>query len=677
MPPPRVTIEETYRGDSAVEWNTAYSALTAAQRDEQMHDQARAYFDSFTVGSSSLQFDKAKRELRVTIKGTAKLNWKDGWSFIPNSTIGFDPDFDRPPGALHDAPLAINHPRYVKDEATIRLPAGFAAGQTPIQPVHQTLAGVEYARTETVNGDVLTVDSSERSVAPEVPYKDALAAATRLKSLYQDDVYLRMPATYGRTAADVAALGDQQPGSAKEFVQRGSQYLDAAKLENALSDFNKALEIEPKNGDALSGRALTYLWQGKYNLAQSDLTSAEAIKPPSAVLLRARGLFTEMRSQYSEAVDFYTRSLDQEPGNAFALMHRALSRSNLGQMDQAMADYNEAVQHLGNDPNTLISRAVFEAMLGRTKEATDDLAAASKTVTTPALVAARGWVAERSGDFKTALATYTELLRSNPGNAGYLVRRSESYRALGNRDQALADSDAALKAGYKGMDLRLLRANIFFQQGNRMAAAREAALATSEHPESDYAFVLAGKTYAALGMNAAAMQAFDRAIQLNPAAYVYVNRAQVRPYSDFAGQIADYDAALKLQPNMPEALTLKATALSKHGNYAEALALYDQMPKSAGNELWIVTQRAVLLAKAGRTADAAKEFAALRTKAKSPFDLNSLCWTEATAGVQLDDAVQECRDAVKSERSQPAICRQPRHGPAQGRQAGRGAGHLQ
>ena len=93
---------------------------------------------------------------------------------------------------------------------------------------------------------MLTVDLSERSVAPKVPYKDALVVATRLKSLYQDDVYLRMPGDLRTAAADVAALGDQQPGSAKEFVQRGSQYLDAAKSGKCTFRSTRRLRSSPR-----------------------------------------------------------------------------------------------------------------------------------------------------------------------------------------------------------------------------------------------------------------------------------------------------------------------------------------------------------------------------------------------------------------------------------------------
>ena len=132
----------------------------------------------------------------VTIKGTAKLDWKDSWFNVPTSSIAFDPDFDRLAGPFHDVPWAISHPRYVKDHVTDPASCRLRRKQKLEPNVHETLAGVEYARSETVNGDVITVDSSERSIVAEVPYKDTLAAAPRLKALSKDDVYLQVASGY-------------------------------------------------------------------------------------------------------------------------------------------------------------------------------------------------------------------------------------------------------------------------------------------------------------------------------------------------------------------------------------------------------------------------------------------------------------------------------------------------
>lgn len=545
LAPAAMTIEEIYRGDTAVALNTAFSALSADQRDEGLREKAKSYFDDFAVSSSGVNFDKAKREFAITIKGTAKLNWKDGWAYVPTSSIAFTPDFDRPAGPLHDVPFSVNHPRFVKDVATIKLPHGFAAQQKIATPVHETLAGVEYNRSETVNGDVLTVESSERSLAAEVSYKLALAAAPRLKALDRDDVYLHGTANYAPTQQDLAAAAATTPVSADDYVSRGNVYLDGGKYDQALADFSQALKLEPDDKWALAARGIAHVWKRNFDEAQKDLDAAEARDPGNYVILHARGLMAELKGDCAKAVEFYSKSLAKGP-DSFALGHRAT------------CEYSMAKQ-----------------------------------------------------------------------------------------DLALADSASALKASPNWMSMRVLRANIYKVQGKNDLVAAEAEALVRDNPTSDYAWVAAGKTYAAIGKREKAMEAFDHALAIKPLAYIYLNRAQARPFTDKAGRVADLDAALKLEPDNADVLAEKAEELATKGDYKGALQLYDRVVRAEPDTSYYALRRAVILFKTGDTSQAKKLLNAQRAKAKVANDFNSLCWAKATAGILLDEALEDCHQALK------------------------------
>src|SRR5205823_1278578 len=118
---------------------------------------------------------------------------------------------------------------------------------------------------------------------------------------------------------------------------------------------------------------------------------------------------------------------------------------------------------------------------------------------------------------------------------------------------AIKDTDQALALGYKHPDLRVLRANILIKD-KRELVAREAEAMIRENPAFNYGFVTAAKTYAAIGQQDKAMQAINRALEIKPEAYIYVNRAQIRPASDVGGRISDLDTALKLEPDNADAL---------------------------------------------------------------------------------------------------------------------------
>jgi tetratricopeptide (TPR) repeat protein len=545
--PATVAIDEVSRGDSAVELNAGYSGLTAEQRDQQLHDEAKSFFDDFTSSSSSVQFDKARREFRMTIRGTAKLSWKDSWFYVPTSVIGFDPDFDRATGPLHDVPITVSHPKFVKDQAVLKLPHGFAAQQKLDAPVHETLAGVEYSRSETVSGDVLTVDSSERSIAPEVPYKEALAAEGRLRELSKDSTYLSS-SDYKPMDADLAAMQGLKPTSAEDYFRRADAYLSHGRTDEALNDYNAGLQLDPKDVSALGKRIFINTQKGNYDAAERDLDTVEAADPNNDGVPGARAMVAEAKREYRACVNGYTKLLERQPNQGYAMTHRAMCEASL--------EDNEA---------------------------------------------------------------------------------------------ALTDSAAALKIDPKSVELRVLRANIFMRQGKRDLVEAEAEAMTSANPTSDFVWVAAGKTYAALGQRERAMRAFEHALAMKPLAYIYINRAEARAPSDITGKTRDLDAALKLEPGKPEALQEKAQLLSETGDYKGALAVLDQM-KVGGNDhlaFYVQQQRAILLYKSGRRAEGEKLFDSLRSATKDATDLNNMCYTQATADILLDSALQDCRDALK------------------------------
>jgi len=86
--------------------------------------------------------------------------------------------------------------------------------------------------------------------------------------------------------------------------------------------------------------------------------------------------------------------------------------------------------------------------------------------------------------------------------------------------------------------------------------------------------------------------------------------------------------------------------LSETGDHAGAIATTTAALAKAPGDLWLLVARGVAYAKAGDPARAEKDFAAARSKAVEPEQLNDICWTKATAGVMLDSALADCDAAL-------------------------------
>jgi tetratricopeptide (TPR) repeat protein len=756
--PAAVTINELHRGDMAIEYSASYSAMTADQRDQQMHDEAKTYFDSFTVASSSFQFDKAKREFHITIKGTAKLNWRDSWLDVPTSSIAYDPDFDRTAGPLHDAPWAVDYRNFVKDEATIKLPPGFAAEQKLSPPVHETLAGIEYARSETVEGNIMTVDSSQRGVAQEVSYKEALAAAARLKALSDNDVYLRVGQAYKPTQQDLAALKGEKPQTASEYFTRAYAELLHNGQDDALGDLNDGIVLEPKNAWALkkrawiyistqhfaeaeadlqaanlidptdsevavtrgqlalakgdiglasaafdqalrenpqssaahNGRATIFVQQGKDDEALSELTTALstdprnasafalraeilnsrndrqaadkdigtalAEEPDNATVLAAKAWIAVERKDYATAKKFVSDTLAHDRNNSIARNLQAALAKREGNEALALESFDTAVAIAPRDAAALLNRA--SAYIDAKKFDAAERDVASALVLEPKNLRARrtlGAIAVAKGDYSGAVEALTAALIAAPSDSSILQARAEAYQKLHKFDLALTDTDAAIKLGLVSPSLRLLRINILVGKGNVSAVARETDQLLTENPTSDFALVIAGKTYAAIGMRDKAMASFARALAIRPYSYIYLNRADVRSFSDVQGKLADIDAALKLEPDKEEALAAKAHLLSRTGNHAEAIQLYDRAISVSLDGSNLELDRAIALQKAGRLQEAKAGFLAAYQTAKTAGDFDRICFAKAADNVLLESALEDCRHAFRLDPKYPAL----------------------
>jgi tetratricopeptide (TPR) repeat protein len=641
--------EDTVRGDDATAINATYSQLSAAQLDAVMKQYWRNKFDYVDIKSVAWTFDPGQHVVRLSVVGSATLDW-DGGFYVPSSSIAFKPDFERADGPFRDAPFALSYPAWQTAHVTVRLPKAFAGKQRKLpQAVNEVQAGTQYQRTIKIDESTVTVETSERTLQREVAYKDAIAATPRLKALYGDDVYLRVPADYQANAADLAGLAARKPASASDFIDRGNIYLDAGKSDQAIADFTEAHRLDPANIWALADRGVAYVWKRNFVQAEQDLAAAEAIDPGNAVLLRGRGLMAEFKGDFQAAAQIFTKALQRQPDSEFALLHRAFAFTNQGDFDGALRDVNAVIDRNPRSVAAFAQRAWISIQKKDLDGAEKDIAAAlAIDPSNTQVLNAKASLAQARGDKKAEMAALSAAVSTSSNDPMALIRRAEAYHEAGQDDAALADVEAASKAGPVPPEGRLLRANIFRQKGQHDLVVREAELLMQENPDSDYALVAAGKIFSAEGQRAKAIDAINRALAVRPLAYIYINRSVVRAPSDYAGRMADVDEALKLDPNASDALALKAELLLRQKHYAEAVQVYDKaIEKEPGDKQGLRQARAVALYKSGQTAEGEKELAEVRSQAKEPVDFNNLCWSMATADILLESALQDCRQAVQ------------------------------
>jgi tetratricopeptide (TPR) repeat protein len=127
------------------------------------------------------------------------------------------------------------------------------------------------------------------------------------------------------------------------FVNRGRSLEMQARLEEALADYETAIELtERRDYRALNNRASVLMSLKRYNEALLDLSDAIALKPDSADVQINAALSLRALGHAAQAVELLSRSLKNTSSRASVLYYRGLLREALGDNKGANLDFREA-----------------------------------------------------------------------------------------------------------------------------------------------------------------------------------------------------------------------------------------------------------------------------------------------------------------------------------------------
>lgn len=201
---------------------------------------------------------------------------------------------------------------------------------------------------------------------------------------------------------------------ADPYAVRGWALRERQQPERALTDFNRALQLQPDNAATHSQRALTYVRMRDFDRALADYNRAIELSPQSAGFYNDRGVAYMDLKDFARAVADFDRAIEINPRYPLSYNNRARSVV-LGQGDhaRAIADLDRAIEL---NPKYALA---FEN---------------------------RGLSHLELKDLAKALTDFNTAVELNPRSARALNARGVAYERQGNRDQAVADYRRALDA---------------------------------------------------------------------------------------------------------------------------------------------------------------------------------------------------------------------------------------
>jgi tetratricopeptide (TPR) repeat protein len=614
MTPAPTKIETVMRGDTAIAFNLALSNSVGQSRDQALREYWRGRYDFIDVQKSDAAYDPKTGEERVSMEGLAHMDWSQGWYETDGTGLGYKADFSREPGPDQDAPFATSYPYFTRTVETIVMPPAVLIPMSQLNgDVDQTIAGVAYHRHAAVAGSTVIVEASERSVAPEFPAKDASAAQQKLRELANQAVSIMKPRDYAATADDLKALLASNPTTAKEYETRGSTLLDQAKFDEALSDFDHAVNIDPKDSAALALRGLAHVWKDQFEPAAKDLDAANAINSRNAVVFRARGLMAQKKGAYRDAVAAYTTALDIEPANSFALSHRAEAHYAAGELEPALSDAAAALKESPKLVPSYLLRAGILIRQGKPDAAATeaDALAAAVPDNNYAQVAAGNIYASVHRDAE-AMRAFDRAIAIKP--EGYIYLNRALHRPTTDLDGRRTDIDAAIAMDPKLTQAVSAKADLQTEQGDFAGAAATYSKGLAGAPENIGLLLGRGIAYARAGDGALADKDFAaaRARANQPGLLNNLCWAKATAGVALESALDDCNTALAKAPDNSAILDSRALVLLRLGRLDDAIADYDRALATRPTQSTSLFGRAVAWARKGDKAKSDADAAAAR-----------------------------------------------------------------
>ncbi len=316
-----------------------------------------------------------------------------------------------------------------------------------------------------------------------------------------------------------------EPKLAFGYFGRGNVYLELKKHDQALVEFAKVIELEPKHFTALNNRGVLYKRLGKYDLALADLTRATEVAPGYADAYFNRGTVYSVMEDLPRALADFNRARDISPADA-----------------QIKDSLYTAVKSLGADPDAMSQR---------------------------------GTEFSKSKDYPRAIEQYTRVLDCDCVLRDVRYNRAIAYQLSGQTANARADWERLVRYYPDDVTVRQQLAYLLlFAVGDGPAAAEHYQKLTELEPKNALAHCRLADAMVMREQYAPAVSVYAKALALDPGlSEIYVGRSQAYLRTEeWERALVDLNRVLKLQPNNAQVILRRSIVYYVMGDFALAIA---------------------------------------------------------------------------------------------------------
>jgi len=319
----------------------------------------------------------------------------------------------------------------------------------------------------------------------------------------------------------------RSPKTGLEYFMRASMEGIQSKPDDALADYTRTLEMNPRYVRAYAKRAGLYFDKNQMDLALTDLAKAIDINSEYSYPYYLRGLIYHTRQQYDEAIAEYTKNIKYDALSSDAYFNRAVVYRIQKKYDLAIADYNKVLELAPKDADVYGNR---------------------------------GNIYNDQQKYDLAMADYSKAIELNPAKANSYISRGNLYRTKQQMDLAFKDHNKAIELNPKDGYAYQARGEDYYSMKEDDKAMMDFKRSVELDPKSSYGYMYMGFVHHNKQQYNDAIACYTKAIEYNPNNMdAYNNRAAVydaigntkqanldrKKYSDLGGTITASGASGK------------------------------------------------------------------------------------------------------------------------------------
>ena len=360
--------------------------------------------------------------------------------------------------------------------------------------------------------------------------------------------------------------GSQQivQGQATAYSGLGQAYYRLGQHEQAVIEYNHAIEIYALDPNAYIGRGDCRVALGDHEQALADFNEAIRLGPGYSRAYTSRGHLYEVMGQDSRAEADYDRAVELDPGHTYALRLRGALQSRRGLNDKAIADIDAATRLRPEDASAYKDRGGVLVRLGRFQQAIDALNRAIELDPDRASsYLNRGAAYNGLGQYERAIQDLNKAITLDSKNPGAHTNIGLAYYMIGQYERAIEDLSEAVRLAPDNAIVHLNRGNVYARLGFREQAVGDYQTVTRLDPRLIANYGGPAKLLEDMGRNNLAVRDEKKlALKADPAELdLHLEQGNaLRTRGDWKGAIAEFDQVVERDPQRVEAYVARGWA---------------------------------------------------------------------------------------------------------------------